>query len=100
MKEWADRGEVRFYTKLQRIACEEKYNLSFTDVKGIIVPPVNGPSGYDLAALEERVKREVFNIISVTRFDFPHKQFLLGLVDAYALLKTKYNQLKKQGKFF
>ena len=94
MKEWADRGEVRFYTKLQRIACEEKYNLSFTDVKGIIVPPVNGPSGYDLAALEERVKREVFNIISVTRFDFPHKQFLLGLVDAYALLKTKYNQLR------
>ncbi len=94
MKEWADRGDVRYYTQTQRIACEKKYNFSFTDVKDKVVPPIEGPAGYDITALRERAKRESFNIISVSRFDFPHKQFLLGLVDAYAQLKTKYNQLK------
>ena len=94
MKEWADRGDVRYYSQLQRIACEKKYNFTFTDVDEKLVPPVKKPSEYNISALQKRAKREVFNIISVSRFDFPHKQFLLGLVDSYAQLKVKYNQLR------
>lgn len=39
-------------------------------------------------------RQEKFEIIACSRFDFPHKAFLLGAVDAYAELKDKYQQLK------
>ena len=94
MKEWVGRGDVRYFTQLQRIACEKKYNISFTDINEKVVPPVQVAFGYDLTTLQKRAKREVFNIVSVSRFDFPHKQFLLGLVDSYAQLKAKYKQLR------
>jgi hypothetical protein len=42
----------------------------------------------------ERCKRQVFNIITVGRFSFPHKAYLIGLIQSYGMLKQKYNQLK------
>lgn len=34
--------------------------------------------------------RERFNILSVGRFDFPHKAFLIGLVKAYSTIKIEH----------
>lgn len=34
-----------------------------------------------------------YNILSICRFEFPHKGYILGLVDAYAKLKDKYPEL-------
>ena len=44
--------------------------------------------------LENRSERNgCFNIITVGRFDFPHKGYMLGLVRAFGRLKPKYPQL-------
>lgn len=41
-----------------------------------------------------RSYRDEFNIITVGRFEFPHKAYTLGLIKAYGELKEKYSQLK------
>ena len=89
---------LRAYAREQLLACAENYHL---DIKGIddkCVPSSNPAlvnAGYDrnrLAALaHERDAR--FEIIACARFDFPHKGYLLGLIDAYEQLKSKYPQV-------
>jgi len=91
--EWAEHGDIRYFTQLQRIACEKNYGITFSDVDGYRVPSVNKVKNLDEGLLIKRGERERFNIISVSRLEFPHKQYILGLVDAYAQLKSKYRQL-------
>lgn len=38
-------------------------------------------------------RNEKFNIISCSRFDFPHKGYIIGLIKAFGELKGKYPQL-------
>lgn len=47
----------------------------------------------DNLALRRSIRNE-FNIITVGRFDFPHKEYLIGLIREYAKLKNKYNKIK------
>jgi hypothetical protein len=42
----------------------------------------------------KRCKRQDLNIITVGRFSFPHKAYLIGLIKSYGMLKQKYSQLK------
>ena len=93
IKEWERHGDIRYLNHIQRAACEEAYHFHFSDVEGNRIPPITKVTHYDEKVLRERAKRKDFNIISISRFEFPHKQYLLGLVDAYAQLKPKYNQL-------
>lgn len=41
----------------------------------------------------KRSIRETFNIITIGRFSFPHKAYILGLIRKYGKLKDKYNKL-------
>jgi hypothetical protein len=49
---------------------------------------------YDNKLALKRSLRNDFNIITVGRFDFPHKEYILGLIKVYGELKEKYSQLK------
>lgn len=44
----------------------------------------------------EQERRENFVITTCTRLEFPHKAYVLGLVDAYCRLKEKYPQVVLQ----
>jgi hypothetical protein len=92
-KDWEKHGDIRYFNHIQRAACEEAYHFKISDIESKKLPPVTKVTDYDKNALKERAKRKEFNIISISRFDFPHKRYLLGLVDAYAQLKPIYNQL-------
>lgn len=50
------------------------------------------PFNINLALM--RCEREEFNIITVGRFSFPHKAYLIGLIRTYGELKEKYKQIK------
>lgn len=43
--------------------------------------------------LIERSKRECFNIITIGRFVFPHKAYIIGLIDSFASLSSKYSNM-------
>ncbi|WP_163468927.1 glycosyltransferase [Fusobacterium sp. IOR10] len=43
---------------------------------------------------KQRYKNNKYNILSITRFEFPHKAYIFGLINSFCLLKEKYKQLK------
>ena len=92
-QEWEEREEIRYYTQQQRRALEDNYGITISNPKAKQVPHSVSLPSINENDLLKRAERKDFNIISITRFVFPHKQYLLGLVDAYAQLKSKYNQL-------
>jgi hypothetical protein len=49
---------------------------------------------YDNKLALKRSIRNEFNIITVGRFEFPHKAYILGLIKVYGELKDKYSQIK------
>lgn len=92
-REWEERDEIRYFTQQQRKALEVTYDINITDPKRKQIPPIISMPPLNENDLLKRAERKVFNIISITRFVFPHKQYLLGLVDAFAQLKPNYNNL-------
>lgn len=92
--EWNKKDYIRYFTQLQREAYEGKYGFVVSNPTSKKVPTTSICNDLDENALVERSKRETFNIISVSRFSFPHKRYLLGLVDAFAQMKPKYHQLR------
>lgn len=48
----------------------------------------------DMISRKADIREQVFSIIACARFDFPHKGFMLGLLDVYTQLKEKYKQLR------
>lgn len=90
MKNWAEMDAIRFCANGQIDSFENHYGVQISNrfskvIKQIVVPPE-----LDMQLLKERAKREKFNIVSISRFDFPHKGYLLGLIRAYGKLKSKY----------
>lgn len=91
---WASLDYVRFYTKLQIDSFEKHYDFHYDDNERIIVPPVLSTQEIDIDALKKRIPRKEFNIVSITRFQFPHKQYLIGLIKDFGVLKAKYPHIK------
>lgn len=91
---WAKQGYVRFFTNLQAEAFEHNYDYIFDDKKEIVIPPAFETKALDEQILKGKISRKEFNLISVTRFQFPHKQYLIGLIKDYGILKKKYPQIK------
>ena len=91
---WAQHGYIRFFTKLQAESFERCYGIKLDNLSTLLVPPSTKPKELDRITLSSRVKRDEFNLISVTRFQFPHKQYIIGLIKDYGILKKKYPQLK------
>ena len=92
-QEWDKRDEIRYFTQLQRKALEDKYGFTISNPEKKQIPPTIAITSLNEEDLQRRAERKEFNIISVSRFSFPHKQYLLGLVDAYAQLKPKYKKI-------
>ena len=93
MHDWIECDNIRFYSELQIQAFENKYGIKMENHERLLVPYVFGIGSLDEEQLIVRAKREQFNIVSVSRFDFPHKQYLLSLIDLYGQLKEKYPQI-------
>ena len=94
LSDWNDSGVLLFFADLQIDYFERNYHIKILhraerQQKGIYAPPEMKEDD-----LEERSKREGrFNIVTLGRFDFPHKGYMLGLVRAFDRLKSKYPQI-------
>ena len=61
--------------------------VKFTDISKLFSP-------FDESVVRERYIKYKYNIIAIARFSFPHKGFILGLIDSYTELKKEYKELK------
>lgn len=93
MQNWAEMDAVRFCAERQCIAFEQHYKVIIKNHKNKILKEIFPPQSLDEDALYQRSDRSNFNLVTITRFDFPHKGYLLGLIRAYGHLKEKYPNL-------
>lgn len=93
MKNWVEVDAVRFCAESQIEAFEKHYAIVVPDHAAKLIKGTSYPPKLDEEQLNAKARREQFNIVSISRFDFPHKGYLLGLIRAYGRLKEKYPQI-------
>jgi glycosyltransferase involved in cell wall biosynthesis len=68
----------------------EHYGLTNNDIEGHVCKKNRQIPKIDLSAIQRKIqKKDVFNIITVSRFEFPHKGYILGLIDSFAEIKRR-----------
>lgn len=77
---------------VQRITTSYEYCVN--EPNAYYVPAYDFESVFDEERCRTLANRERFNLLTVTRFDFPHKGYLMGLIEAYAQLIEKYPRLE------
>lgn len=76
-------------------AFEKRYGYKSIYGKEMLVKSLRStPPAFDEEKARERSIRKPFCILSVGRFVFPHKAYLLGLIDSFCALKSETPDLK------
>ncbi len=81
------------FFSVKHVETYEKYfHVKIDNRQEKILPDLGEPDPLSLENMKVRCKerRERFVIISCARFDFPHKAYLLGLIDSFVKIKEKY----------
>lgn len=91
-EKWNNRNEILFFSKEHAMALSEAYSLTINrvDERLFVTPKEIPPFDYSHVSLKSRNRDTCFNILSVSRFDFPHKAYVLGLLEAFSEVKTQY----------
>lgn len=92
---WLDNGEYLFFDQKHIDALTENYSISRQNLQSLIVPCVRETRFFDDrgALAKAKTRNEQFRIVCSSRFEFPHKGFILGVLDDFAELKSKYSQV-------
>lgn len=93
LRSWDKKSYIRFFSKKHILCYEENYCIEIKNHESKLLKPIYKSKGFDLEIAKKRAKRDNFNLITVGRFDFPHKGYILGLIRAYVRLKENYPQL-------
>lgn len=93
-EEWENNNHLCFYARKQIDALENNYHVHISNKDTKLLKYVEPLPLLNYDELEKRIKRCNFTIITIGRFDFPHKQYILGLIRAYGRLKEKYPQIR------
>lgn len=87
-------NNIIYVNHLHGEALRKNYNIKIENLEEKLVEVIpNKIYPFDYTKIREKSKRKKFNIITVTRFVFPHKIYLLGLIESYGILKQKYPNL-------
>lgn len=93
--EMSENENIRYFSKDHISSMEEHYNYKekrpFEECR---VPPCARPEIFDAERAGVLFDRKDFNLLAVSRFDFPHKGFLIGLIRIFGELKEEYSQLR------
>lgn len=85
-------GNIRYFSTRHIKVMEENYSYNAKGQTAV-------PSAFEISKFDEENARSLyrnkdFRLLSVSRFDFPHKGYLLGLISVYGKLKERYDRLK------
>ena len=94
LKKWEDSGALAFFSYGQIKPLEDAYNFQISNKRDKILPYAEEMPDLDEKKLIKRAKRDPFKIITVGRFDFPHKGYMLGLIEIFGKLKKIYPTIK------
>lgn len=87
-------GEMIYMSKDHPDAIERAYDIKIKDSLRTLAPDFNVRRCYNDKPFISNYRRRDFYIVSAGRIEFPHKGYLLGLIDEFCDLKRKYENLK------
>lgn len=88
-------GNIRYFARKHIERMSETYDLDIDDYDITRVPQVKSEQiEFDAERIRKIYQRDRFNILTVSRLEFPHKGFMLGLTREFFKLKKKYPQLE------
>lgn len=87
---------IRAYSLKHLDYYEKNYGVTIEDKPNKILKKINNIKDYDENYFKEKAssRQKEFTIVTCGRFDFPHKGYILGLLDDFAQLKEKHSKLK------
>ena len=86
--------EMFFMSKDHPIALEKAYKIKVEDSNRIMAPEFHKRRPFNKNNILFNYRRKEFYIVSAGRLEFPHKGYLLGLIDVFQELLGKYNFIK------
>lgn len=83
-------GQLLYFSPHHREAINTRYDLTLIDDDKRMLKEVVYPRKFPMKIVEEKAKerKDKFNIISVGRMEFPHKGYMVGLVDAFEAIRV------------
>lgn len=87
-------GNIRYFAKTHMEKMETTYGYRIENANDYFVPPKDKEHFFDEERCRALAERKRFNLLTISRFEFPHKGYIIGLIHEYAKLKEKYPQLE------
>lgn len=93
---WYKNGCISFFGRAHEEEMHRRYSLPCLNDDDNLFKKVEivGPFDRKHAEIMAKCRKEKFIIVTCGRFDFPHKAYMFGLIDAFLKLKEKYPQLQ------
>lgn len=91
-----DNQVIRAFADKQLLAYKDRYNLKYDISKDLLLKsfPIEGILSYDELSNLAKTRNEEFRIVTCARFQFPHKGYILGLLDVFSELRKKHDNVK------
>lgn len=86
--------ELYFQNDIHRYSLYDYYHMNHTETVGENIHLGIDIPELDEEAIRKRCGRSIFHILTIARFEFPFKGYLLQLVEQFAELCEKYDNLK------
>lgn len=87
-------GEVIFMASNHPDAIEKAYGIKIEEKNKKRAPSFINKREFDEERIRHNYRNDVFTIIAAGRLEFPHKGYILGLIDVFCQLKNKYSFLR------
>lgn len=95
VKKMHNGNNIRYFSIKHIDKMTSEYGYREDNMNYVMVPPLDsGNVSFDRKRCMELATSGRFNILTVSRFEFPHKGYVLGLIKAYAELKNKYPHIE------
>lgn len=91
---WEKNDAIRFFSETQIKPLESAYAVNIKRKDEKVLKTIEQIEDIDLQLIKNKAEnRNPFVIMTIGRFDFPHKGYMLGLVRSIAQLNEKYHNL-------
>lgn len=87
---------IRAFAEIQLANFKERYDLRYNVSSDKLLKSisVNSPLSEEELLSKAKARKDEFVIVACSRFAFPHKGFLIGLLGVFSEIKKKYHKTK------
>ena len=87
-------GNLLYFSKKHLAEYRKRYGCTEKEFSRVRVPEIPEKIGFDEDRIKKVFNQTEFTILSVSRLEFPHKGFVLGLIDAFDILCQEYKSIR------